>query len=868
MKKYTEKSEMKNDILENLKLPASIIAPAGCGKTYTIVKILEKYHENFDHILILSFTNKAATEIYERLRESFKDDDLAFEKIKVSTFHSYCMDLLNEYRNDLKDKNFYEVIDPSFEIYFLEKNRNIYGNLLYNNFFKGDFLWSVLRNNDDIVNKMLFEKKPGDITDSLKSEFNFRMKIFEITEKLYRSRNFTNYNLILRDVYKLLKRKDVREKIQKEIDFIIVDEYQDTNTIQEEILFYLLKNQNILVLGDDDQSIYRFRGAVPENLTHFDRTILKKRSLKLHKYNLYTNYRSKSDIINFSNKFIQKIPGRNEKKIKSVTYDDKKRVYFIKNDVKLVENIVRHLQEFVELKDIAFMFPTLKTPFAKNLYQALKDSGLNVSNRHQTGFFAKEEIRAFIYAIEKVFGKIPRLQDINDPNTSYIVRRKESYKAKILAIRQFFENKYEKLDGHLDRIKNNGEISAETFIYSLFEFEPFKSYLDMRDKGFEKSLTDISNFVSLFITFCNYNNFQTLNPENSTFSFAFVWGYLFSQYKFNTIKSSEIQPDDAISFMTIHQSKGLEFEVCFVSKAGEIYKKTQIDFFDKINTNNLNQMPALKQENSVNDNIRKYYTAFTRARSLLFIFEDFSELDRTYQNPINNVYTVDEIDFKSLNLTSKKRDKPKMHLSYTADLKVYESCPLKYFFLRKYQFSTLKNEKSIFGTKIHNIIEYINRCVLKNEAFDEKFILENTNENERNHIKSYLKTGILENLKASEKNVEQMYEDVFLQGKIDILLKDNTIVDIKTGKVAIIDEYKKQLFVYKKLIEKQLGKSSGQMLYFIEENKFFRAKLNGMKNDFDIEKLIKKIVNEKEYPKTDDKSQCLNCPFIYYCKRY
>src|SRR5699024_3506765 len=212
---------------------------------------------------------------------------------------------------------------------------------------------------EEITNKLL------DVEDLLASDDPrevFAGKIFTSHEKLLKEKNLINFQMILRDFYKVLKDPVLGEEIRSEIDFVIVDEYQDTNYIQQEIDFKLVRDKEIMVFGDDDQSLYSFRGADPRNLTEFSDKFFKAKGHKAFTYKLDINYRSNQVIIDKSLKWLDnKDYGVTKKSLRSVDRDKnpntivRARAYEYKN----LTTILRILKQDINLGQIAFLFPSL-----------------------------------------------------------------------------------------------------------------------------------------------------------------------------------------------------------------------------------------------------------------------------------------------------------------------------------------------------------------------------------------------------------------------------------------------------------------------------------------------------------------------------
>lgn len=290
---FEELNEEQLKALASIEGQYLVIAGAGSGKTRTVVYrtafMIEKGIAE-ENILMLTFTKKAALEMKERLESILGKKEI---KVSVSTFHSLCAELLIKYKNIFGiDK--LNIIDEN-------RNRAVISLLIreYSLKNKGDFLsekrvveiFGAARSRKKDISEFLNEKEKAYLEDLefLKIKYRrfkkeFQMYDFEdLIEKVLRKLKADKIFLgILREKYK----------------YVIVDEYQDTNSIQRELLKTLIgANGNIMAVGDDYQSIYGFRGADFENILRFGKDFPRSQMIKLEK-----NYRSSDEIIEYTNK--------------------------------------------------------------------------------------------------------------------------------------------------------------------------------------------------------------------------------------------------------------------------------------------------------------------------------------------------------------------------------------------------------------------------------------------------------------------------------------------------------------------------------------------------------------------------------------
>lgn len=265
--------------VENIEGPMLIIAGPGSGKTLTLIEriynIIETKNIKPENLFISTFTEKAAQEIMTRLSNKLigNNIDLNIYDMYIGTFHSICLDILEEYREFTRLKKSYTLMDQFDQNYFLYQNIYDYKeftdkfiNKKYSNWRKANKLAYWL---NKISEEMI------DASDLIKSE-DEEIKALGEAYILYRQQieenNMLDFSTIQLETIDLLKRnKEIRVELSNKIKYIMVDEYQDTNTIQEKILFKLIneESENICVVGDDDQGLYRFRGATIRNILEF-----------------------------------------------------------------------------------------------------------------------------------------------------------------------------------------------------------------------------------------------------------------------------------------------------------------------------------------------------------------------------------------------------------------------------------------------------------------------------------------------------------------------------------------------------------------------------------------------------------------------
>lgn len=285
--------------------PLLILAGAGSGKTrvltHRIAYLIEEKGVNPWNILAITFTNKAAEEMRQRVDSLV---GIGAESIWVSTFHSMCVRILRRYIDRLG-------YDNRFTIYDTDDQKTLMKEVcrktdIDTKRFKERMLLSVISSTkNEMILPEEFELNAGGDFVQLKIA-----KVYKEYEAQMRANNALDFDdLLVKTVQLLETQPDVRENYQERFRYIMVDEYQDTNTVQFRLVSLLAgKYRNLCVVGDDDQSIYKFRGANIRNILDFEKEFSDAKVIKLEQ-----NYRSVGNVLEVANSVIRNNKGRKEK---------------------------------------------------------------------------------------------------------------------------------------------------------------------------------------------------------------------------------------------------------------------------------------------------------------------------------------------------------------------------------------------------------------------------------------------------------------------------------------------------------------------------------------------------------------------------
>jgi len=386
--------------------PLLILAGAGTGKTRVITaRIAHMVNEGIEpkHILAVTFTNKAANEMRERVKGMVRDG--LGKKIGVGTFHAFCAKLLREFAEHVGYKK-------NFVIYSQSEQESLMKQVLKT-------LLSSDESMDAGVMLSRISKAKNDATSLGDPEESTEGAIMERYQGEMRARNVMDFDdLLLLGVQLLENTAEVRSQVQARHRFVMVDEFQDTNSLQMRMLKALVPEPfNVCVVGDDDQSIYGWRGAEITNITQFENFFPNPHVVKLEE-----NYRSTTPILHTANSLIKNNAGRRPKSLWCraekgdnvklvVTADEKEEADMVTKEVEAT-----HYRDKREWEDFAVLFRT--NDQSRVLEQAFRQRKIPYRVVGARSFFDRREVKDIV-AYLKVFANphsdIDLLRIINVP---------------------------------------------------------------------------------------------------------------------------------------------------------------------------------------------------------------------------------------------------------------------------------------------------------------------------------------------------------------------------------------------------------------------------------------------------------------------
>ena len=590
----------QREAVEHINGPLLVLAGAGSGKTrvltHRIAYMIQEKGVSPWSILAITFTNKAAREMAERVEKLI---GAVANDMWVRTFHSACVRIL---RRDI-DRIGY---DTRFNIIDSDDQKSLVKECLKELGFDEKQLppRSVLSEISHAKDNLLTpEKYALDYADDYRKKQIAR--VYSLYQHKLKTANDLDFDdLIMLTVRLFAENEDVLNFYRNKFKFILVDEFQDTNKAQNELVILLAgEHRNLCVVGDDDQSIYKFRGADISNILDFEKAFPESRVIRLEQ-----NYRSTQNILDAANNVIKNNYGRKGKKLWTDKGEGEKiNVYKAANEYEeasfIAEKMAQMVRDGYSYNDMAVLYRAnassriLEEVFMRKALPYRVLSGLR--------FYDRKEIRdmiAYLRLIKNPDDDISLKRIINTPSRkigkvtldkiSALAERESSSMLK--AIGNNRENVHASAAAFFDLIEELRAFSENSslgdLVNEVFEKSGYRAFLETDEKGEERT----DNVYELINGASNYEE----NNEDATFL----------DYMDNLALISDIDNYDedleAAVFMTMHAAKGLEFPVVFIC-----------GFDEGIFPN----MASCYSSEELEEERRLCYVGITRAQEVLFI---------------------------------------------------------------------------------------------------------------------------------------------------------------------------------------------------------------------------------------------------------
>lgn len=592
----------------NTEGPMLIMAGAGSGKTKVltcrVANLLQKGVRPY-RILAITFTNKAATEMRERVNNM---SGPAAKDVWLFTFHAFCARFLRMEIDKLPGYG------GNFAIYDTADSQNLIKQILKEmnlddkRFQPSGILSRISNAKNALQDAASFARQAGDFYEQKVADIYSRYE-----QKLQLNNALDFDDLLMISIKLLQENKEVREKYQDRFDYLLVDEYQDTNHAQYLLTKFLAaKHRNICVVGDADQSIYGWRGADIQNILDFEKDYPDAKVIKLEQ-----NYRSTQIILDAANAVIENNTGRKPKNLWTENKSGADIIYFQavdeRDEARFVIEQLQNLQrtENKKLGDMAILYRT--NTQSRIFEEMLIKSGISYNMVGGLKFYERKEIKDIIAYLRVIFNpadSLSLLRIINVPKRGI----GDASLAKIQAYAaannvSLFEavSNAAAIDGLSSRfVSKLDDLAGIIFeLMNLANEAPVEDLIDrvLRDTGYLEELENErtpqaqSRIDNLHELISVAQEFAASEEENN------LENFLAHVALVSDIDDTELG-EDAITLMTLHSSKGLEFPVVFLVGMEE-------GLFPHART--------LMDETEIEEERRLCYVGITRAKEKLFL---------------------------------------------------------------------------------------------------------------------------------------------------------------------------------------------------------------------------------------------------------
>lgn len=602
--------------------PLLVLAGAGSGKTKVlttkVAKLIIDNKIDPSNILAITFTNKAAKEMKQRILSMV--GDIGY-KIQISTFHSFGLNILKKHYDKLKLSKNFTILDSDDSSILI---KNILKDMNSDENYKA--IKNIISNNKNaLIDSYEYERFVSN---------DFEELVLEVYRK-YENRLIKNNSVDFDDLLMLpivlfKKHPDILKEYQEQYKYILIDEYQDTNEAQ-----YLLtkmisaKYKNICVVGDDSQSIYSWRGSNYKNILNFEKDYPNCKTVFLEQ-----NYRSTKTIINASNDLIKNNINRKDKNLWTdneegikIEYkraiDEKDEAYYV------VSEINKLLDNGSKLSDIAILYRT--NAQSRNLEDELLLNNIPYKVVGSVYFYNRKEIKDLMAYLKLICNKD---DDVSLTRIINVPRRKIGK----VTIDKLVSKANDLNCSMYDAIDSGKELEFKKIIEFLRENKDnytLTNFIDLilEKTGIIKELED-ENTIEAQTRIENLNEFKSI-----AYQFEEKYGIISLEEFLNEISLvsdiTEYKDNEAITLMTIHSAKGLEFNNVFIVGLEE-------SIFPHFN--------SFESNDSLEEERRLCYVAITRAKKRLWLV---NALSRTiYGNKVSNKESrfIKEIDSKYFNI--------------------------------------------------------------------------------------------------------------------------------------------------------------------------------------------------------------------------
>ena len=583
-----------------------VIAGAGSGKTRVLTNriayLIAKKNVLESNILAITFTNKAAKEMKERIYSLVGETS---KYIWINTFHSMCVRILRQHIDLLGYNKNFTILDTS-EQKIIIKNIVKELNLSEDSYQPNNILKIISNSKNSMisVNEMKAQERFGFMKNVA--------EIYEYYQKYLKKNSVLDFDdLMLKTIVLFEKHPEVLAIYQNKFEYIHVDEYQDTNVIQYKLIKMLSEvHKNICVVGDDDQSIYSWRGACSDNIINFEKDYEDVEVIFLDQ-----NYRSNSTILDAANAVIKNNTDRKDKALWSENKGgDKITVYSAANDKDETDDIAKKILDLksqgIDYKDIAILYRA--NYLSRSMENSCMAFGIPYKLIGSLKFLQRQEIRDLLAYMNVIVNRndefslrriinVPK-RGIGASSMAKIDNYAEQYGLSLfealknidmIGVSKKIITNIHLLTQLIEKYSQTEQYSIEDLIVGIYKDSGYESMLkESADAYAESRIENISELVS------SAKQFSSMNDNLIDF---------ISEMSLTSDADDENE-DDSVVLSTVHAAKGLEYRVVFIMGLEE-------NLFPSIRDAESSE----DERNKMEEERRLAYVAITRAKEKLFM---------------------------------------------------------------------------------------------------------------------------------------------------------------------------------------------------------------------------------------------------------
>jgi DNA helicase-2/ATP-dependent DNA helicase PcrA len=915
-------TEQQKEAILHQDSPLLIIAGPGSGKTeviaWRVAHLVQSGCVLPENVLAVTFTEKAALNLKDRIQQKLQDINV--ESMQVSTIHSFAALLLRKYNTYSPLPNGFRLLDETGQFLYIYSRRNELG---LGEIVKGrpqDFFAAVMKVFNTATEELVTPDKLANWCAECFSEADVKetdiwkerqiiAEAYRLYCKVFEEESLLDFAFLQWHALSLLENNPIIVKeLQQKYQTILVDEYQDTNAAQERIIGYLAGDgTHLTVVGDDDQSIYRFRGATVKNILAFP-----DRYTNTHIVKLERNFRSREPILEHSLQVINQNPARFPKNLHTERGPGSEVLLIYEySSAQEAETVVRlikslHNKGLITLYgDVVILLRSVKS-YAEPYINALAAAGIPFKVIGDASLFEHEEI-AYIYNLFNFLGTTKAWGDkflrnpllkLNEDTCQALLAFKDSLFDLVIGEQALGEQSLQDIGikdandrgllMHLLQVKRKVQAQEHQSILEIF-------YNLLAATGCVRYFEHSGNSVAISNLGILSHLISAWDEHGSTNNF-----YPFREY-LKLVKDSGVDPtlppvEDVVQIMTIHQAKGLEFPVVVLGAAmdGRLPSCKRSDPYEIPYSLRASGEPEVADPHIV-DERKLFYVAATRARDLLIIgTADVVNkrgggpspfLKEMFGPDLHASAAYSEEKVKDIDSRPPKESGPRPRHSFS-QLAYYLQCPMRYKLAVTYGLEVPWLDPVDFGANVHRCLEVIHRGALQGDIVNinalPDLVAQNwlsTSRSKPELEASYQRAAVKQIARYIEEHGYQLSQTIMtetyfsfpfsnevLLGKVDLIRKASEagveIVDFKTSSAISgeMDRVSMQLGLYALGVEASLGmKVINQVAHFLEDGQVvtwdwtFERK---SQTEADISNLLSFIQNQQFPPRYE---YCVHC---------